>query len=1087
MALERVAVVGAGLAGCSAALRLKDAGLHVEVFERSRLLGGRATSFEIDGVEVDNGQHVFLACCTEFVRFAQRVGMGDQLRLQDRFDARILGSDGRTGCLRAGLLPAPFHLLESFATYPFLTLREKLSIARALAFVAMTPRVTLSLKGDPSETFEQWLQRNDQGAGERRAFWDPFFIPALNAPFDRVAAADAIFVLQTAFLRDAGAARFGFSKVPLAHLAAAAAAKLDAVHTSTAVLAVTLSGGESQHGVTLSLSKGEPATFDAVILAVPPRQVERILGDPSRYGIAHLDAYDAFPIIDVHLWHDAGSIGLDFAAALDSPLQWIFEKTPGYLCCSISAAQHYLQMPTESLEALAWREAQTFLPALKDAKLLRSAVTRNPEATWLPRVGTPRTSQRTSHPAIAIAGSWTDTSWADTMESAIRSGTAAAEWLLKPSHVFGPATAAVADPAVEPALHRAVGWLLQEQSTEGWWSGELETNVTMTAEHVLLFRFLGLPIDDFRTGAIAHILGNQRSDGSWALYYDGPADLSTTIEAYVALKVLGLDAQRDEMRKALDGIHRAGGVVNARVFTKIWLALFGVYPWSGVPSLPPELVYFPLWMPFNLYDFSCWARGTVAPLTIVVSKKPVRELGVDVSEIVAPGTEEELGRVKGRRHWLMYVERLQKLYERLPVQPYREEAQKRTAQWVIERQEADGSWGGIQPPWVYSLIALDLMGYGLDHPVMRKGLEGMKRFTIDDAQGWRFLACMSPVWDTAWAVRVLALAGFEASHPAMRRAVEWLLREQIPDDAPGDWRMKCRYGRGNGWAFEFDNDAYPDIDDTTIVVLALLEGGDRAAVTSSVERARRWTLAMDSRNGAWAAFDRDNTRELLYKMPFSDFGAMIDPPTEDVTAHVLEMLAAFGYDTTNRYVARGLEYLRATQKPAGSWYGRWGVNHIYGTWCVISALTALRTGRDMVERAVDWLISMQNPDGGWGESCHSYADESFAGVGPSTPSQTAWAVLALQLAGSAQHPAVQRGLAYVCERQRRDGTWDEPECTGTGFPRDFYINYHLYRHLFPTMALAMQATLCQPGRSRRAIRSDEGPTGETLKEPAIQL
>ncbi|MGA7355413.1 MAG: prenyltransferase/squalene oxidase repeat-containing protein, partial [Candidatus Cybelea sp.] len=337
------------------------------------------------------------------------------------------------------------------------------------------------------------------------------------------------------------------------------------------------------------------------------------------------------------------------------------------------------------------------------------------------------------------------------------------------------------------------------------------------------------------------------------------------------------------------------------------------------------------------------------------------------------------------------------------------------------------------------------------------------------------------VWDTAWAVRALALAGFEPSHPAMRRAIGWLVREQIPDDAPGDWRMKCSEKRGNGWAFEFDNDAYPDIDDTTIVVLALLEGGERDNVASAVERARRWTLAMDSRNGAFGAFDRDNDRELLYKMPFSDFGAMIDPPTEDVTAHVLEMLAALGYDTTDRYVARGLEYLRKTQKPRGSWYGRWGVNHVYGTWCVISALTALRAGDDMVARAADWLISVQNEDGGWGETCHSYADETFAGIGRSTPSQTAWAVLALQLAGRAQHPAVERGLTYLCERQRYDGTWDEPECTGTGFPGDFYINYHLYRHLFPTMALAVAAR--QPRVNAGETASKDEPEA-TLKEAA---
>ena len=1049
MALERVAVVGAGLAGLAAALRLKDAGVHVELFERSRLLGGRATSFELDGVEVDNGQHVFLACCTEFVAFARSVGMEDKLRLQDRFDARILSRDGVTGHLRAAPLPAPLHLLPSFATYPHLTAREKVRIGRAL----------LRPTAADGETFEDWLRRNAQGAGERRAFWDPFFVPALNAPFDRVSAGDALFVLQAAFLRDASAARFGFSTVPLAHLAQAAAQRLDAVYLSTAVLAVAPSGS----GVTLGLAKGEAAGFDGVVLAVPPRQVRNLLGEPQRYGVAGLDAYEPYPIVDVHLWHDAGSIGFDFAAALDSPLQWIFEKAPGYCCCSFSAAGEYVRMPTAELEAFAWSETQAFVPALGRAKVLRSAVTRNPEATWLPRGNARRTSQRTSHPAVTIAGSWTDTGWPDTMESAVRSGRIAAEHLMSPSR-SRPAQEAPQNcaPATQPALKRAVGWLLQAQSTDGWWSGELETNVTMTAEHVLLCRFLALPVDDLRPGAIAHMLRNQRQDGSWALYYDGPADLSTTIEAYVALKVLGVEPSSEPMRKALAVIQRGGGVTNARVFTKIWLALFGAYPWSGVPSLPPEIVNFPLWMPFNLYDFACWARGTVAPLTIVVSKRPVRRLGVDVAEIYAPGTEREARRVTGRRHWLMYVERLQKLYERLPRQPRREQAQERVAQWVVDRQEADGSWGGIQPPWVYSLIALNVMGYSLDHPVMRKGIEGMRRFIIDDAEGWRFQACMSPVWDTAWAVRALALAGLEASHPAMRRAVSWLVREQIPDDAPGDWRMKCAERGGNGWAFEFDNDAYPDIDDTTIVVLALLEGGDRATVAGACERARRWTLAMDLRIGAWAAFDRDNTRELLYRMPFSDFGAMIDPPTEDVTAHVLEMLAALGYGVDDRYVRRGLEYLRSTQRPWGSWYGRWGVNHVYGTWCVISALAALGTGDDMIGRAVAWLVSAQNPDGGWGESCHSYADESFAGVGRSTPSQTAWAVLALQLGGYASfggaqdslRPAVARGLAYLCERQRDDGTWDEPECTGTGFPRDFYINYHLYRHLFPTMALA---------------------------------
>jgi squalene-hopene/tetraprenyl-beta-curcumene cyclase len=622
----------------------------------------------------------------------------------------------------------------------------------------------------------------------------------------------------------------------------------------------------------------------------------------------------------------------------------------------------------------------------------------------------------------------------------------------------------------QAALDRATQWLLDNQDAEGWWSGELETNVTMTAEHVLLCRFLGVPLDDVRDGAIKQILYTQRSDGSWALYVDGPADLSTTIEAYVALKVLGVDPQRTEMKRALKIIQRAGGVANARVFTKIWLALFGVYPWKGVPSLPPELVYFPLWMPFNLYDFACWARGTVAPLTVVVSKRPVRPLGVDVSEIVLAGTEAEMYKVRGTG-WLMWVEKLQKLYERLPFQPFRKAAQKKIIDWVIERQELDGSWGGIQPPWVYSLIALDLMGHKLDDPVVRNGLEGMKRFSINDERGWQFQACMSPVWDTAWAVRALAWAGFDKTHPAMQRAVQWLLREQIPDDAPGDWREKCDLKNGNGWAFEFDNDAYPDIDDTTIVVLALIEGGHRNDVNNAVERGTRWTLAMRSANGAWAAFDRDNTRELLYRMPFSDFGAMIDPPTEDVTAHVLEMLAALGYTDSDPNVKRGIEYLKEMQRPWGSWYGRWGVNHVYGTWCVVSALQHFRSTdgvAEMIAKGAGWLISVQNPDGGWGETCHSYVDESFAGVGKSTASQTAWAANALQIAGLAQHPATQRGLSWLCERQRADGSWDEPECTGTGFPRDFYINYHVYRHVFPVMALAVEAE-----RAGKTLKEEE--------------
>jgi hydroxysqualene dehydroxylase len=427
---QRIAVVGAGLAGLAAALELQDAGVQVELFERSRLLGGRATSFEIEGREVDNGQHVFLACCTEFVAFARRLGMEGYLHLQERFDALVLARDGTSGHLCAGDLPSPFHLLASFSRYPHLSIGGKLRVGRALvsALLSKTP----SSQATNGQTFEEWLDRTGQNEQTRQAFWDPFFIPALNAPFGRVSLADAMFVLSTAFLAEPGAARFGFSTIPLAHLARAAADRLEAVHLATPVVGLKVDD-RLPHPVVLDLL-GERSIegFDAVVLAVPPRALGKLLGDAGRYGIEALDAFEPYPIVDVHLWHDGASMGVDFAAALDSPLQWIFEKSPGYLCCSFSAAEEFLRLSTADLEALAWSEVRTFVPALRQATLVSGAVTRNPDATYLPRAGVRRPGQATTVPAVAIAGGWTDTGgWPDTMESAVRSGSYAARSLLR--------------------------------------------------------------------------------------------------------------------------------------------------------------------------------------------------------------------------------------------------------------------------------------------------------------------------------------------------------------------------------------------------------------------------------------------------------------------------------------------------------------------------------------------------------------------------------------------------------------------------------------------------------------------------------
>lgn len=428
MAAPRVAIAGGGLAGLSAALDLKDAGWQVEVFERSRLLGGRATSFELDGRVVDNGQHVYLACCTEFTRFVARAGMPDALHVQERFDVVVYAKNGDRSRLRAADLPAPFHLLASFASYKHLPLAGKLQIARALLVLQMRPQ---SAREDLS--FAQWLQQQGQGAQTIRSFWEPFMVPALNAPLDRMNAAEAAFVISTAFLHDRDAARFGYSTVPLAQIMENAASRLDAVHRSTAVLGMEAAAG----GIVLRTAEGEQR-FDAAVLAVPPRALAKILGDPAAFGVPPLDGYEPFAIMDVHLWYEGGAIDFEFAAILDSPVQWVFKKGEGYLCCSISAADDLVARPTTDMVAIAWEQVQAALPGLRAARLVRGAATRNPEGTYLARPGAVRPQAATLLPNLAVAGAWTATGWPDTMESAVRSGLSAARVLLEQGAVKAP-------------------------------------------------------------------------------------------------------------------------------------------------------------------------------------------------------------------------------------------------------------------------------------------------------------------------------------------------------------------------------------------------------------------------------------------------------------------------------------------------------------------------------------------------------------------------------------------------------------------------------------------------------------------------
>ncbi len=621
------------------------------------------------------------------------------------------------------------------------------------------------------------------------------------------------------------------------------------------------------------------------------------------------------------------------------------------------------------------------------------------------------------------------------------------------------------DPAAR-ALAGAVDHLLALQDTHGWWKGELETNVTMDAEDLLLRQFLGVRSEEVTQAAAGWIRSQQRDDGTWATFYGGPGDLSTTIEAYAALRLAGDPPDASHMAKAAEFVRQAGGVERSRVFTRLWLALFGLWSWDDLPALPPELILLAPWVPLNIYDFACWARQTVVAVTVVGAHRPARELPFGLDELrtgVMERPELTLATVAGR-FWIL--DRFLRTYQRRAVGPLRRLALRRAERWIVRRQEADGSWGGIQPPWVYSLIALSLQGYAIDHPVMRAGLEGLDSFVIGDERGRRLEACQSPVWDTALSVVALADAGLPADHPAMARAGSWLAGEEVR--TPGDWSIRRPHLAPGGWAFEFENDTYPDADDTAEVILALrrlVPPGEKGAgpapvpdphsrsVVAALERGMTWVEGMQSRDGGWAAFDADNTRAVVAALPFCDFGEVIDPPSADVTAHVVEMLAAEpGHDPVR--LARGVSWLVEAQEEDGSWFGRWGVNHVYGTGAVVPALVAagVAPGDLAVRRAVAWLGRHQNADGGWGEDLRSYRDPAWRGRGESTASQTAWALLALLAAGERGEPA-QRGVAWLVEHQRGNGTWDEPWYTGTGFPWDFSINYHLYRLVFPVMAL----------------------------------
>jgi squalene-hopene/tetraprenyl-beta-curcumene cyclase len=613
------------------------------------------------------------------------------------------------------------------------------------------------------------------------------------------------------------------------------------------------------------------------------------------------------------------------------------------------------------------------------------------------------------------------------------------------------------------AIDQARRCLLDMQRTDGHWVGELQGDTILESEYVLLLAYLGRENDEVCRKAARYVLRQQMSEGGWNNYPGGQADLSVSVKAYFALKLTGHDPEAPYMRQARHVIRSLGGAAGCNSFTKFYLALLGQFPYGNCASVPPEMVLLPRWVYVNLYAMSSWTRTIVVPLSIFSACKPVRHLPPDkgIAELFLQPPDTPLWPAKpsGRLlSWTNLFLGIDYLYKKADpwLGPIRRLALRRAAAWMRRHMAESDGLGAIFPPMIYTVVSLRCLGVPDDAPEMRWALKQLEDLMIEEDDAIRLQPCFSPVWDTALSLNALADAEWPRDHPAIGRAARWLLGKEVRQQ--GDWSLTNPRLEPGGWFFEYRNAFYPDTDDTAMVLTALAKTGqaNTAAGRPAGERGIRWLLGMQNRDGGWAAFDRDINREVLTRVPFADHNAMLDPSCPDITARVLEALGHYGFGVDHPQVGRALDFLRKTQESAGCWIGRWGVNYIYGTWQVLCGLRSI--GFDMrdplVRRAVAWLRKVQQPGGGWGETCRSYDDPSLAGKGTPTASQTAWALLALLAAGEHETDAVRAGIDYLLNTQGEDGNWREDQFTGTGFPKVFYLKYHLYRLYFPLMALA---------------------------------
>lgn len=606
------------------------------------------------------------------------------------------------------------------------------------------------------------------------------------------------------------------------------------------------------------------------------------------------------------------------------------------------------------------------------------------------------------------------------------------------------------------SLEKASRLIFSHQFPEGYWWYTLEANETIGSGFIQLMHFVGEVDSRIQEGLVHRMFSQQRPDGSWAVFFEGPGDLSTTVECYFALKLAGVSTDHPSLKRARDFILGHGGLERVRVFTKIHLALFGIVPWSSCPAMPVWLVLLPVWSRFSIYEFSSWARASIVPLLILGEAKPVRNIPFGLDELRAnTSTEQEDGpkRFPSWKSFFCGLDRVLKMLEKFPWHPGKKAAMAKAQAWVREHIARTED---IYPAMAYSVMALSAMGYPNSDPTIQKALDGLKRFRQTGPSGEiHQQCCISPNWDTPWAGMALLESGVDPKDPRLLKAARYLISKEVRDFR-GDWRMKNPSGPAGGWSFEFQNDYFPDIDDTIEAIFFLRRVGiPEMEKSGPVDRGLAWLLSMQSDNGGWAAFDKDNVSNWVNKIPFSDHGACLDPPTPDITGRMVELLCGFGRSHDDPVLRKAVSFLQRSQESNGSWRGRWGVNYIYGTWCVLQGLRALGEDSDLawIRKAADWLEAVQNQDGGWGESCLSDSQNTYVPLGISVPSQTSWALMGLIAAGEKDSPAVRRGIQWLIENQDESGGWDEPYFTGTGFPGHFYINYHGYRLYFPLLAL----------------------------------